>query len=274
MEHLLQLLATARSAARRAGRAVLQYDAHVVAVRFKSGGAPVTEADIAAQQELIAMLAPTRIPILSEELPDDPARCAHERVWIIDPLDGTKDFLQGTGEYCVMIGLAERGRPVLGVVYQPAADAEYYAVAGGDPMLVRNGASPVRLGAARARASASGTIMLVSRNHRLPMDTALGKRLCIGAMVPGGSAGLKACKIAAGEADCYINSSDRTGEWDACAAECIVRAAGGTMTDMGGNDLRYNKASPTNPNGFVVATTTMHRRIITELRAMAVHRTP
>lgn len=266
MSTIDDLLVLTAASARAAGRAVLRCaGASNLHARSKGTAGPVTDADLASQAVLIDALTPVGYAILSEEQIDDHARTTHDRVWIVDPLDGTKDFLEGRDEYCVMVALTECGRPVLGAVYLPAMDILFTAAAGRGAFMTRGGEPSIPIAIPSPRECATMK-MLVSRHHRLPVELAVAKQLDIGCMVVCGSAGVKACRIATGEADIYVNSSDRTGEWDTAAAECIVQEAGGIVTDMDGSPLTYNKKEPRNPRGFVIANPAAHDRVLAALR--------
>lgn len=242
-------LAAACDAARAAGRAAMRFYGSARAVE-KEGGSPVTEADHAANRVIVDALA-AAFPgdgILSEESADSAARLGAERVWIVDPLDGTREFLSQNGEFAVMIGLSVRGRAALGVVYQPADDVLFAAAVGQRASVTRRGETvPLRCGAP----GADGLRLVGSRSHPDPLLSRMQQALGITDVRPSGSVGVKCGLIALGERDLYVHPVPYLKEWDTCAPEAILRAAGGDVTDCRGEPLRYNKPDPRQPHGIV-----------------------
>jgi len=257
-------LKAAMSAARAAGQEILRIYNSDFAVVYKSENAPVTQADLAANDIIIAGLKEFNYGILSEETADDKSRLKKDRVWIIDPLDGTKDFINKDGEFSLMIGLAENGQPVLAVIYQPLGDKMYYASAGQGAYLKTGGREAVRLKVS-AEDNLKSARMITSRFHLLETDLALAKKLGIKKLRPCGSAGVKVGLIAEGKADIYVNTSDKTWEWDICAADIILKEAGGKLTDTRGENFIYNKENPRNPVGYVAANEFFHKKIVEAL---------
>jgi len=242
-------LAAACAAARAAGEAAMRFYGSARAVE-KEGGSPVTEADHAANRVIVAALA-AAFPadaILSEESADSAERLGAGRVWIVDPLDGTREFLAQNGEFAVMIGLAVDGRAVLGAVYQPAGDVLFAAAEGQGATLTRAGETvPLRCGAP----GADGLRLVGSRSHPDPLLVRMQEALGITDVRPSGSVGVKCGLIALGERDLYVHPVPYLKEWDTCAPEAILRAAGGDVTDCRGGPLRYNKPDPCQPYGIV-----------------------
>ena len=241
--------------ARAAGEAVMGVYAGAFAVQSKDDGSPVTEADRRSEDVILARLeriAPG-IPIVSEE---SAAANGQQRVladaggpargvfWLVDPLDGTKEFVSRNGEFTVNIALIEHGAPVLGVVFAPAIERLFAASAGSGAVIEDSGGRrPV---AARATPSEGATVVS-SRSHgdaeALARFTA-GRK--IAAAITAGSS-LKFCLVAAGQADLYPRFGC-TMEWDTAAGDAILRAAGGTVTDLGGKLLMYGKPGFENPH--------------------------
>jgi len=242
-------LAAACAAARAAGEAAMRFYGSARAVE-KEGGSPVTEADHAANRVIVGTLA-AAFPgdaILSEESADPAARLGAHRVWIVDPLDGTREFLAQNGEFAVMIGLAVGGRAVLGAVYQPADDVLFAAAEGQGATLTRAGETV----ALRCGAPGAGGLRLVgSRSHPDPLLARMQEALGISDVRPSGSVGVKCGLIARGERDLYVHPVPYLREWDTCAPEAILREAGGEVTDCRGGPLRYNKPDPRQPHGIV-----------------------
>jgi 3'(2'), 5'-bisphosphate nucleotidase len=221
---------------------------------LKGGGSPVTEADHASNRLILEGLRRSfrDDPVLSEESPDPSARLGSERVWIVDPLDGTKEFLAQNGEFGIMIGLIVDREPRVGVVYLPATDVLYGGVVGEGVWVERNGTrTPVHLDGRRSPPRR----MVVSRSHPDPRVTRIQRALDISESIPCGSVGVKCIRILEGAADLYVHPVAYLHEWDTCAPEVLIRAAGGQVTDCLGERLRYNKLNPVHPDGILVQAT-------------------
>lgn len=169
------------------------------------------------------------------------------RFWLVDPLDGTKEFIKATGEFTVNIALVEGDRPVLGVVYAPALSVGYCAERGGGAVRVsrEEGKAPIRV----RRADPARLVVAVSRDHAGERERALLARLPNAVASPMGSA-LKFCLVAEGRADLYPRFAP-TMEWDTAAAQCVIEEAGGALIDLEGRRLLYNKESLR--NGSILA---------------------
>lgn len=259
-------LETAKRVAREAGEAVLSFYGGEYVVNGKDVGGqeePVTEADLVSNKTILKELKRFNYGILSEETNEDNGRFEREKVWIVDPLDGTSDFVKKTGEFSIAIGLAERGRPILGVVYWPMKDKLYWAITGKGAYLEEGNKSPVRLTVSK-KENPTGMTILVSRSHLLELEQWVAEKFQM-KQLPHGSI-LKICLVAEGVGDIYMNTSDKTGEWDTCAPEVIIREAGGKITDMDSKDLEYNKKNPKNLNGFVVTNGVVHELILESLK--------
>jgi 3'(2'), 5'-bisphosphate nucleotidase len=250
-DDLQRLLALARDAAWRASEAIMKVYATGFDVRRKDDASPVTLADEQAEHIILAVLAagaPT-IPAISEEhaaahgLPD---RCA-DLVWLVDPLDGTKEFVSRNGEFTVNIGLVHNGEPILGIVYLPAQEVTYAGVGIGSATRQHGTAPPQKI-AARLP-PADGLTIVSSRSHESnDAFAAYVAGLKIGGMKVAGSA-LKFGLLAAGEADLYPRFGP-TMEWDTAAGHAVLNAAGGSMTMHDGTPFRYGKPGFVNP-GFI-----------------------
>lgn len=253
MEDLLPQVVTL---ARKAGASVMSiYETGNVDVQLKMDASPLTQADLVSHRiivEGLSHLTPDW-PILSEESTKIPfeQRSAWQRYWLVDPLDGTKEFINRTGEFTVNIALIENGFPVLGVVYAPVIKSMYFALTGFGAFRETGGnTSQVRVGVFN-----NGTVrVVVSRSHRGDRLDAFLARIGEYEAVSMGSS-LKFCLVAEGSADLYPRLGP-TMEWDTAAAQCIVEAAGGAVEDVGGVRLRYNKPDLLNPE-FVVSGTSL-----------------
>ena len=259
---LATLLPQAVELARQAGSAVMRaYNEINPAVEYKRDQSPLTQADLASHRTIVEGLA--RItpgwPVLSEESAEVPfeQRRAWPRFWLVDPLDGTKEFLQRNGEFTVNIALIEGARPILGVVAAPAAanlGTLYYAARGLAAWKERaSQAAPIRVSPAPAGNDAPIRVV-VSRSHssaKEDLSRWIGSRPHTS--IPMGSS-LKFCLVAEGAADLYPRLGP-TMEWDTAAAQCILEVAGGRVTDLDGNPMLYNKPSLLNP-GFIARSET------------------
>ncbi|MEK9132796.1 MAG: 3'(2'),5'-bisphosphate nucleotidase CysQ [Patescibacteria group bacterium] len=257
----MDLIPQLKEIVKNAGDAILESYGKKVGVSQKDDGSPVTAADLAANAILMNGLSVFGWPVLSEESVDDLRRLNAEKVWIIDPMDGTKDFIDQTDEFCVMVGLVEGTRTILGIIYQPTMGTFYYAEKGKGAFLQKNGKNPTKLKVSSTDDFGSAK-MLMSRHHLLPAEMEVAHKLGVKNTVLCGSAGVKVGLIAAGQADLYLTLSGKTSEWDTCAPDIILHEAGGIMTDVNGNRLTYNKEIPRNTDGFVASNGILHGKIV------------
>jgi 3'(2'), 5'-bisphosphate nucleotidase len=249
---LKALLPHVSALAVRAGRAIMEvYEQTDPGTTYKADDSPLTKADLASHHLLInglRELTPV-LPMLSEESAvtsyDD--RLNWERYWLIDPLDGTKEFLKHRDEFTVNVALIDRGAPILGVVHAPALDVTYAAARGlgATKQEGRRPAEPIHVADYRK----GGLKVVVSRSHAGPEIEAVLRMLEPVESISVGSS-LKLCLVAEGAAHFYPRLGP-TMEWDIAAAQCVVEEAGGSVTDLDGRPLRYNKPSLENPH-FVV----------------------
>ena len=234
-------------------------------VEYKAPDEPVTEADRSANQHIVSRIM-THFPddgILSEESKDDLSRLKKDRVWIVDPLDGTKEFIARNGEFSIMIGLAYKRRPVMGVVHQPSSGLLYSGIVGQGATLLEEGET-IELSVSN-RINTREMVLVSSRSHRKQIVDDIRRKLRITSENVTGSVGLKVGQIARQIADIYIHPSPGCKEWDLCAPEAIVTAAGGTMTDCWGNNLTYNKRDVRAHNGLVVSNGQIHEQILSSV---------
>jgi 3'(2'), 5'-bisphosphate nucleotidase len=233
--------------ARRAGEVVMAVYASDFEVRGKTDASPVTLADEQAEAVIVAALrelAPG-VPIVAEEaVAAGQVPQAAARFWLVDPLDGTKEFISRNGEFTVNIALVEDGAPVLGVVLAPAI-GRLFAGSVGQGAWVEEGGErrPIHC----RQVPPEGLTVVASRSHgdADALDAFLGGRL-VAALRNAGSS-LKLCLVAAGEADLYPRLG-RTMEWDIAAGHAVLAAAGGRVTDLAGAPLRYGKPGFDNPH--------------------------
>ncbi len=254
-------LEAAKTLAVRAGAILLEYSSRP-AVRWKARGNPVTEADRQASallvQELTCMFPEDGI--LSEEEPDGRNRLSRSRVWIVDPLDGTLEFIHGLDEFAVMIGLAVDGMATLGIVYQPVREKLYYATSGTGAFLVENRST--RILRVSGESNPAAMTMAISRAHHSAEVELIQRELGINSAVSSGSLGLKVGLICEGRAHLYIHKDRHTSEWDTCAPDVILREAGGRMTDLRNAPLRYNKPEVKHLHGVIASSGAVHERAV------------
>jgi 3'(2'), 5'-bisphosphate nucleotidase len=244
---LPRLLAAVRPLAEAAGRAALRHYGTTEAT-IKTDGSPVTAADQAAEDVILPALRDLTpdIPIISEEAAAQ--GLAPDRVgrvfWLVDPLDGTKEFLSGNGEFTVNIALVEDGVPVLGVVVAPALGQTYAGCGPGTAILAD---AESERGIAVRAIPPEGETVVGSRSHgdAAAMDRFLAGRTVAAFRAAGSS--LKLCLVAQGEADLYPRLGT-TMEWDIAAGHAVLRAAGGTVRTVDGAPFRYGKPDYRNPH--------------------------
>jgi 3'(2'), 5'-bisphosphate nucleotidase len=229
-----------RAIAKAAGEAIMRVYASDFAIEHKADNSPVTEADMAAHHVIVAGLQALTpdIPILTEEggLTAWAIRQHWARYWLVDPLDGTREFVKRNGEFSVNIALIEAHQPVLGVVYAPATGADYAGVFGvGSWRFTGDVGAPIKV----RRAGLEPITLALSRSHGSKREQALMDALINPVVIRCGSA-LKTCLVAEGLADLYPRFGP-TSEWDTAASQCVLEAAGGQMTTLTGERLTYNR---------------------------------
>jgi 3'(2'), 5'-bisphosphate nucleotidase len=235
--------------AREAGDIILKHYHQETEVDHKSDSSPLTIADLESntfiRRELEALTP--EIPIISEEtVPESfDQRKTWDTFWLVDPLDGTKEFVKKTGEFTVNIGLISGGVPILGVIHVPVLGQTYFA-ADGHAGWESYGDQPDRKSLKVRELNHEIIDIVASRDHAGPQVKALADQLPQAGFKSMGSS-LKFCLVASGEADVYLRDVP-TMEWDTAAAHAILRAAGGEIYTLDGNVLTYNKESLRNPS--------------------------
>ncbi len=241
----------------QAGDAILEVYATEFDVQSKSDESPLTQADLASNQCIVAGLAELTpdIPIISEEsgLPEFEERRQWNCYWLIDPLDGTKEFVNRNGEFTVNIALIESNRPIFGVVHVPVQNKTYIGCEGRGSEL-RDGGQVTKIQVSET--SGVPVRIVGSRSHRGSSLDAFLERLGESDIVPMGSS-LKFCTVAEGNADVYPRLG-LTSEWDTAAAQAVVEQAGGKVLELDGKPLSYNKKSDILNPWFVVIGATDH----------------
>lgn len=250
--------------AREAGKAIMGYYQTSSAVERKLGDEPVTIADRVAD-DLIGSGLRDAFPsdgLLTEESDDDLSRLEKERVWIVDPLDGTTEFIAETGDFAVQIALTVKGQPLLGVVYQPVTSLLYYAVRDHGAYLLRDGRTM------RLRVSAVTDVpqmcLVASRSHYSPFVDAARRALGIQSQKQAGSVGLKVGMLVRGVCDLYL-ATRVSKEWDVCAPHALLLEAGGVLTNLCGELPVYNKAKPIACKGLIASNGLAHTQIVETL---------
>ncbi|MBI5006876.1 MAG: 3'(2'),5'-bisphosphate nucleotidase CysQ [Nitrosomonadales bacterium] len=241
--------------AREAGKKIMVvYDGGAVEQQDKQDGSPLTAADMASHHAIVAGLKKLtpEWPILSEESAAESfeVRSRWQRFWLVDPLDGTKEFIKRNGEFTVNIALIEDGKPVMGVVHAPVLGLSYFAEQGGGAFKQTGDAAPAPIRVA-LHVGQGKLKMVGSRSHSDPRQDALTAHLGGGEFISMGSS-LKFCLVAEGAAHLYPRLGP-TMEWDTAAAHSVVLEAGGIVCDGRGEALRYNKADLLNPPFTVLA---------------------
>jgi len=261
-QDLESLLDTARQAARLGAEKIRDmYEQYLsggnIGIREKGRDNPVTAADMAANQIITKMLK-SMFPdhaILTEEDPDSWDKTGSEWVWMIDPLDGTRDFIKANGEFVTMVGLTHSGKPTIGVVVEPATGLELYACKGLGAY--KNWLSQEETS---SRVKISDTTdskhlrLAVSRSHRDPRVDKFIQLLKVQDVILSGSVGRKVAMVISGQVDIYVHPSRGTNLWDTCACEAIVSEAGGVLLSGTGEKISYLRSSRDieNPYGLLV----------------------
>lgn len=244
----VDLLDQVGNVAKRAGNEILKIYKTDFKVEAKADRSPVTEADRKAEALILRSIREgitEKFPIVSEEAAakGDIPETKDTAFWLVDPLDGTKEFVSRNGEFTVNIAIIENGRPVLGVVHSPVTRETYWGAAVGS--FAQIGDEQERVIKCR-QAPAGGLVAMVSRSHNTPEVDAYLKKFKIARQQSAGSA-LKFCKVAEGIADIYPRFG-RTMEWDTAAGHAVLRFAGGRVQDLQGNELQYGKPGFENPH--------------------------
>jgi 3'(2'), 5'-bisphosphate nucleotidase len=205
--------------------------------------------------------------ILSEEAVDTDDRLTKQRVWMIDPIDGTYGFVEKAGDFAVQIGLIENGKPTVGVVFQPINNRLYFAAKDAGAFLIENGGEPQKLQVSDKFDFREMTLA-VSRSHRSPKMTSLVNYFGFKNEFPHGSVGLKIGLLARQQADLYIHLSPRTKFWDTCAPQIILEEAGGKLTDLFGQEIVYTIQDVQNYNGILATNGTAHETVLAHLKSL------
>jgi 3'(2'), 5'-bisphosphate nucleotidase len=266
-------LETAIDIARKAGKSILGYysNGFEIEEKISSDGvsSPVTIADQMSSKIIVKGLAEIfpNDEILSEEEFDNRERLEKQRVWVIDPLDGTKGFIEKNGDFAVQIGLAVDGIAVLGVVYLPSENILYFASQNNGAWLSENEENPIRLSVS-GETDFTAMAIASSRNHHSPRMTRIVEKFGLKKEVRRDSVGIKVGLIARQICDLYIHPSTHTKHWDTCAPEVILHEAGGQMTDLFGEKIVYNTPDVKNSKGILASNGISHDLAVANMKVL------
>ncbi len=248
--NLINELNTAKELAIRAGGAIINVYNDCFEIEYKADESPITLADKKANEIIVSSLK-ERFPkysILSEESEDDKSRLQNDWCWIIDPLDGTKEFVKKNGEFTVNIALAYKNKVVLGVIFIPVTGELYYAAKGIGAFYQYKGKSEKISVSSRT----TDLKLVKSRTHATyKLSDLIEKNKDKIASIESAGSSIKGCLIAKGAADIYYRFS-LTQEWDTAAMQCIVESAGGIFKQMDDTPMLYNRENTLNDKGFYI----------------------
>ena len=253
------------NAAIDAGNTILEIYQGEIKKFTKQDDSPITEADLKSNETIKRILSQTKYKILSEEDYDDKSRISEEIIWIVDPLDGTSDFIDKTGEFTVMIALVKNKKPILGVIGWPTEKTLFVAQKGKGSFRYSNGEWSEITVTTISELPKCRTVG--SRHHLSDKEKNIINKLGIEDFTSVGSS-LKVGKIASGEAEAYITTTNKMKEWDSAASYCIISEAGGKMTDISGNDITYNNKDVFHQNGILVTNKIIHQTIVDEFKKL------
>jgi myo-inositol-1(or 4)-monophosphatase len=257
-------LELATYAARAAGEIAMQYFGTELVVQHKTPQQPLTAADLEADARLHDLLLGERPDYgwLSEETADGPERLQRQRVWIVDPIDGTRSFIAGSPEFAISVGLAEQGAAVVGVVYNPAREELFWAIRGAGAYVREGGGAAERLCVSERRPG-DRLVMLASRS-----DIAAGDfdPFHGWSVEPLGSTAYKLAGVAWGRGESFLSRGEKS-EWDVCAGVLLVQEAGGRVTDVEGREPRFNRDPPC-MHGLVATNGMLHETLLQATRQL------
>lgn len=247
-QKLDKVLETAKEAVREAARIILEVYQRDFSVDYKEDSSPVTEADRKSNDYIVSVLKSNypECAVLAEESKNDPERLNNDWCFIVDPLDGTKEFIKKNGEFTINIALCCKGKPVLGVIGIPVTGELYFAVKGKGAFYEKDG----HIEKIHVSSRTEDIRLVRSRSHSSDKLQALIQKNGIKNVKEVGSA-IKGCLIAKGEAEVYYRFGP-TMEWDTAAMQCIVEEAGGIFRQMDDSEMTYNRINNLNEKGFYV----------------------
>jgi 3'(2'), 5'-bisphosphate nucleotidase len=232
--------------------------------QLKDDDSPITKADLQSNEIIKQALSSSGHHILSEEDADESSRLGQEKIWIVDPLDGTSDFVNRTGEFTIMIALVQNKVPILGVISRPTTNTIFLAQKGSGAFKLE-GDRWSRLQVSQTRDLAQSRAV-GSRFHLTEQEKEFFKKLGVASFESRGSS-LKVAEICQGLADLYLTTSNKIKQWDTCASHCLITESGGKITDMFGSPVLYNTEKLNHENGLIVTNGLVHEEIIRKYRA-------
>ncbi len=252
----------------KAGDAILEiYQNRDYKTSTKNDDSPVTDADLKSNEIIKEILSrDTEHQILSEEDDvDDAGRLSRDSIWIVDPLDGTSDFIDRTGEFTVMISLIRNKKPIIGVIGWPTENTLF--VAQKNSGAFRYSGNRWEKITVTQVSEISKCRVVGSRHHLSDREKLFIKRLNVMDFQSIGSS-LKVGKISSGEAEVYLTTTNKIKEWDSAASHCIISEAGGKMTDMLGGQITYNNRDVYHHNGILVTNGLVHDELVREFQKL------
>lgn len=252
------MIKIAKKSAIKAGIEIMKIYKWEFEVEIKEDNSPITIADKTANEIIIKELEKTNIPILSEEKKDNLDRLNSEYLWIVDPIDGTKDFINKTWEFSIMIWLAKNWVPILWLVYAPALNKLYYAEKWKWSFLEQNWKIK------KLEINKNNNIVIISRNHTSEAEFKLIEKLWLEPLACW-SVWVKLWLIAEAKAWNYINLSNKLKQRDTCAPEIILKEAWWTITDKKWNTIIYNIEKTNLENWFIWTNWVLHEEIVNRI---------
>jgi 3'(2'), 5'-bisphosphate nucleotidase len=242
-----------------AGKTVMEIYDQGFEQMTKINNEPLTKADVESNKIIHEIISTSDHPILSEESDDTKKRLERKTVWIVDPLDGTSDFIHKTNEFTIMIGLVKEQKPILGVIYCPTNDTLYVAQQDqGAYQLLGEKWSKLSVSTISDLAKSR---VVCSRHHLSQNERDFLENIHPMKLTQRGSS-LKAIDVASGMAEFYFTSSNKIKQWDTCASYCLIKEAGGNITDVFGNNLEYNTEIVNHQNGIMITNGLVHNLLI------------
>ena len=246
-----------------AGKTVMEIYDQGFEQMTKINNEPLTKADVESNKIIHEIISTSDHPILSEESDDTKKRLERKTVWIVDPLDGTSDFIHKTNEFTIMIGLVKEQKPILGVIYCPTNDTLYVAQQDqGAYQLLGEKWSKLSVSTISDLAKSR---VVCSRHHLSQNERDFLENIHPMKLTQRGSS-LKAIDVASGMAEFYFTSSNKIKQWDTCASYCLIKEAGGNITDVFGNNLEYNTEIVNHQNGIMITNGLVHNLLIDSYR--------
>ncbi|MFT4311195.1 MAG: 3'(2'),5'-bisphosphate nucleotidase CysQ family protein [Candidatus Woesearchaeota archaeon] len=253
--------------AKEAGNIIINERKKGLVVKTKSSPFDfVTSADEKSETHIIRELK-REFPsyqVLAEEQNKEIEQ-THSNIWMVDPLDGTKDFKNGGSGFSVMIGLYQNGRPVLGVVYAPDKNIIYYAQKGTGSYMLKDGAEK-RIYVSKTSSIEESKVVTRIPHGEIREEDRLVDYFNASQKIPESSVGIKLGLIARGLADFHVSSNSKTSKWDTCAPQIILEEAGGKLTDSKGKPLNYNQKQNLRNRSFVASNGLLHQNIIEKIK--------